>query len=215
MDATTAVGMLMGTTEGRIDPFPLYEAIRAEGPVVAVGDTMVVATGYAECDRLLRDPKLRVHDQAYMDEVWPGWDEHPSLLGIGTSILETNAPDHERVRRLMSGVFTPRRLARLREAIVRLATDLAEAMADRGEVVDFMAEFAYLLPVNVISEMLGIPEAARAWFRGIGNILTVTVEPIAIDFEVTDAASLELNAYFTKLIEERRATPREDQLGRE
>ena len=210
MDAATAFGTLMATPEGRADPYPLYEAIRAEGPVVLVGGGFVVATGYAECDRLLRDPRLRVHDTHWMDEAFPGWEAHPSMRGIGMSILETNAPDHERVRRLMSGVFTPRRLARLREAIVRLATDLAEAMADRGEVVDFMAEFAYLLPVNVISEMLGIPEADRSWFREIGNILTVTVEPLEIDFEVTDAASLELNAYFDKLIAERRATPRED-----
>src|SRR5215831_1685087 len=104
LDGATAFGLLMSTPEGRTDPYPLYEAIRAEGPVIRVGDTFVVATGYAECDRLLRDPRLRVHDTAWMDEAFPGWEEHPSMHGIGTSILEKNAPDHERVRRLMSGV---------------------------------------------------------------------------------------------------------------
>src|SRR5215475_3226141 len=166
--AADAFDMVLSTEAGRSDPYPLYEALRAGGPFVAIRPGMIAATGYAECDRLLREPRLLVHDSAYMDAAWPGWEQQSSLGWLSHSILETNPPDHGRVRRLISGVFTPRRLARMRDHVGRLAADLLEGMERRsadGSTVDFMAEFAYPLPVNVICELLGVPESDRAWFR--------------------------------------------------
>src|SRR5262245_53313119 len=85
--------MILSTEAGRSDPYPLYEALRADGPFVAIGPGMLAATGYAECDRLLREPRLLVHDSAYMDAAWPGWEQQSSLGWLSHSILETNPPD--------------------------------------------------------------------------------------------------------------------------
>ena len=114
MDAAEAFNALLGTEAGRADPYPLYEALRADGPTVAIAPLMIAVTGFAECDRVLREQRMLVHDAGYMDQMWPGWAEQSSLVAINHSILETNPPDHERVRRLISGVFTPRRLAAMR-----------------------------------------------------------------------------------------------------
>src|SRR5262245_55637418 len=101
----------------RADPYPQYETLRGFGPVVAADSSLVVALGYAECDAALRDPRFLVEDARYRDRVWPQWREHRSALLLAQSMLETNPPDHERMRRLVGGAFTPRRMAGLRDAV--------------------------------------------------------------------------------------------------
>jgi cytochrome P450 len=218
MDPAEAFADLVGTASGRADPYPLYEELRAAGPTVTVGapagsgPAVTVVTGYAEADRILREPRMLVHDPRYLDSVWPGWEHNSSLTAIGYSILQTNPPGHERVRRLVSGVFTPRRLGAMRKQVDRLASDLADGMARAAKdgPVDFMAAFAYLLPVNVICELLGVPESDREWFRPIAHDIAATVEPMNLDFDVANASTDELTAYFDRLIAARRAAPRED-----
>src|SRR5438477_11976601 len=108
--------------EARADPYPVYETLRAFGPVVPAAPDLVVVLGYAECDVVLRDPRFLVEDAGYRDRVWPRWREHRAAVLLSQSVLETNPPDHERMRRLVGGAFTPRRMAGLREA-VRVKTE--------------------------------------------------------------------------------------------
>ena len=58
---------------GRRDPYPWYERIREHGNLVAVKPGLQVAVGYAECNRVLREPQLRVQDAAAYDQIFPGW----------------------------------------------------------------------------------------------------------------------------------------------
>src|SRR5581483_3883312 len=99
------------------DPYPLYETLRGFGPVVAADPGLVALLGYAECDAALRDPAFLVEDAGYRDRVWPQWREHRAALLLSRSVLETNPPDHGRMRRLVSGAFTPRRTAALAESV--------------------------------------------------------------------------------------------------
>ena len=145
-----------------------------------LADGYVVAHGYAAVDRVLRDPAFLVEDVEFIQRIAPGWvDEHPSLELLGDSMLKVNPPDHERMRRLVTKAFTARRVAAMRESVERRAADLAERLAATagGEPVDFMAEFAYLLPVTVIADLLGVPEGDRPWFRPRATDLTVSLEP--------------------------------------
>lgn len=209
MNAIEAFNTAMGTPVGRLDPYPYFEVIRADGPVVRHSPSLLVVVGYPEVDQVLRDQRLRVHDTAYLHRVWPGGAEHPSIVAVMQSILRTNAPDHERVRRLVGASFTPRRLAALHGIVERLAADLADRLAEVAEdgVVDFMREFAYLLPVTVICELLGIPEADREWFRPLATAVVGSVEPMMADFAAADAASQTLSTYFVDLVAARRAKP--------
>ncbi|MCZ0983655.1 cytochrome P450 [Streptomyces diastatochromogenes] len=201
--------------EGRRDPYALYDALRAHGDVVPVKPGLMVAVGYTACSRALREPRLLVQDARSHDRLYPDWRSHSSLRGFTESVLYTNPPDHSRMRRLMSAGFTPRRVAALEPAIVRMTDRLLDRMADLGTggaPVDFMAEFAYRLPVAVIGAMLGVPDDDQIWFRDAVEDVTVALEGISRSSGLTaaDRAMDELSAYFAGLIEQRRAHPADD-----
>jgi cytochrome P450 len=174
---------------------------------------VVVAHGYDAVSGVLRDPAFLVTDAARLDQVFPLWREHPSL-GMD-AILNLNAPAHSRIRSLMTRVFTHRRVAGLEPAIARLTDVLLDEMAERGadgSPVEFMHDFAFLLPVTVICELLGIPEADRESFRPLIKDLAATLE-LGLDFSVLaagDVSAIRLREYFTDLAAERRSSPRDD-----
>ena len=202
-------------TPGRTDPYPRYEQLRAHGAVVPVRPGLTVVVGYAECDAGLRDGRLRVQDGASYDAIYPDWREHPALRGYIDSMLYRNAPDHARVRRLVSGGFTPRRVAALRPAIEQLTDRLLDRLAEAGgedAAIDFIAEFASRLPIAVISSLLGVPEQDQAWFRRIASDVTIALEGITSQTALTlaDEAMQDLSQYFLALIERRRPQPADD-----
>jgi cytochrome P450 len=201
--------------EGRQNPYPWYEAIRAHGNLVRIKQGLMVAVGYAEISRALRAPMLRVQDDKAYDVIHPGWRSHSSLRGYTNSMLYRNPPDHTRMRRLVSGGFTAARVAALRPAIERMTDRLLDRMAELGAggtPVDFIAEFASRLPIAVISELLGVPEADQRWFRRVASDLTIALEGITnvARLDVADAAMDELSEYFSALIDRRRRRPADD-----
>jgi cytochrome P450 len=198
---------------GEADPYPLYAELHELGDAATFGRRLVVAFSHAAVSEILRDPAYRVMDAARLDEVWPQWREHPSLFM--QSLLMSNSPEHERMRGLLAGTFTPRRVAQLQPAVERIVDRLIAAMARHGAggtPVDFMAEFAYRLPVTVICELLGVPEQDREAFRPVAKDLArgidVTEDPALI--EAADAAAVWLREYFGRLVAERAAEPRGD-----
>ena len=123
------------------------------------------------------------------------------------------------MRALIAQVFTPRRVAALRPAIEDAVGSLLDRLAAAGaggRPVDFMAEFAYQLPVTVICELLGVPAADRDRFRPLAADLTEVLELSGNSSDpgpATAAAARDLTRYFTALIAERRAGPRDDLIG--
>ncbi len=135
---------------------------------------------------MLRDPAFRVADADTWTTSFPGWHEQPVFAQGADWLLNLNGPDHARIRSLVARAFTARRIAGMEPAIIKMADDLLTAMADRGadgSPVEFMHDFAYLLPVTVICELIGIPEADRESFRPIARDL-------ARVFEFNDLATL-------------------------
>jgi cytochrome P450 len=203
----------IGTAEGRADPYPLYAALHEMGEAVEVAPSEVIVVGYEAINSVLRDPDFRTSDASRFDENFPGWRDNPVFVQGADWILNLNAPRHARIRSLIARAFTARRIAGLAPAITEMADQLLDGMADRG-TVEFMSDFAYLLPVTVICELIGIPESDREGFRPLAR-------DVAGVFEVTDAdtlpaindAATELLAYFTGLAANRRAHPRDDLLS--
>jgi cytochrome P450 len=149
----------------RIDPYPLYDRIRRRAPVVTGRLTMATARHGAtsailrsehmmvgiDADNvpwLLRKAFVRPDDGRIVGPVDP-----PSLLAV-------NPPDHTRYRRLVSKVFTPRAIAALEPQVARIADELLDELEGR-DVVDLVADYAGLLPVTVISQILGVPLSMR------------------------------------------------------
>jgi cytochrome P450 len=213
MDAIQIV-MELGTPAGRADPYPLYAALHELGEVVRLGPGAVVVVGYDANNAVLRDPCFKASDEATLDQTFPGWRSQPVFVQGADWLLNINGARHTRIRRLIARAFTVRRVAGLESAITTMADELLEAMADRGadgSAVEFMHDFAYLLPVTVICELLGIPEADRDGFRPVARDLAGVFEfddPGRLP--AINAAAVELLAYFTGLTARRRADPRDD-----
>ena len=204
----------LGTPDGRADPYPYYAALHELGEVVNLGPGAVVVVGYDAINSVLRDAGFRVSDEATFDREFPGWRENPVFVQGMDWILNLNAPRHSRIRSLIARAFTARRVAGLEPTIVSMADDLLDGMAERGadgSPVEFMHDFAYLLPVTVICELIGIPESDRESFRPIARDIAGVFElhdPATLP--AINAAAVELLAYFTGLAAERRANPRDD-----
>jgi cytochrome P450 len=200
------------TPEGKADPYPLYAALHDAGAAVRA-DTMVLVPGYDAANAVLRDPGFRLTDAARLDQVSPGWQDHPAWLG--DSLLSLNPPQHTRIRSLIAGAFTQRRVAGLEPAVTVITDQLIRQLAELGaggSAVEFMHDFAFLLPVTVICELIGIPEADRESFRPLATALVATIEPLSTpqQWAEADGAVVELTGYLAELAAARRAQPRDD-----
>jgi cytochrome P450 len=211
-----AIGILtaLGTPEGRADPYPHYADLHKLGEVVDTGMGQLLVVGYDAINLVLRDPGYRVSDPASFEQNFPGWQANPVFVQAADWILNLNAPEHSRIRSLIAKAFTARRVASLEAAIAKMAGELLDSIADRGadgSAVEFIYDFAYLLPVTVICELIGIPETDREGFRPLARDLAGVFELRDIEMLPTiNAAAAELLSYFTGLAAERRAEPRDD-----
>jgi pimeloyl-[acyl-carrier protein] synthase len=137
----------------------------------------------------------------------------PEIAGelLSKILLFMDAPDHIRLRGLISKAFTPRSIERLRPRIGQLTEELLAPLRDAGQF-DVINDFAFPLPVTVICELLGVPSEDRELFRQLTRDMAVI-----LDWDVTPAqfggaagAALNFAAYLVPLFEERRRAPRAD-----
>lgn len=199
----------------RRDPYPTLHEVRRLAPVLESAAGVWVLTRFDDCHAMLRHP-LGGKD-------WPGimlraglddWREHPSLAWGEVSLLFANPPQHTRLRRLVAKTFTPRTVERLKPAMAAMVDRLLDDFAEAGGG-DLMDALAFPLPVNVIGDLLGVPEADRAPFRdavraGTRTLeLTVTREDVAI----ADTATEWMQDYFHRLLAEKRRRPADDMLS--
>ncbi|WP_055602030.1 cytochrome P450 family protein [Streptomyces aureus] len=186
-----------------VHPYPYYAKLREAGPVHEVrmpdGFQFWLVVGHEEGRAALADPRLA---------------KSPHVIGvrapeediIGVHLLSADAPDHTRLRRLVTGEFTGRRVAALRPRIERLTADLVDAMEPAGRA-DLVDAFAYPLPITVICELLGVPPADRDTFRRWSTeLVTPTGEE---DFT---RSMVDFGAYLDALIEDKRAAGPADDL---
>jgi cytochrome P450 len=125
------------------------------------------------------------------------------------SFLAMDAPLHTRMRALVSKGFTPRRVMDLEPRIERLASEHLQRAIERGHF-DFVGDFAGLLPMDVISETVGVPREDRVELRRLADLLVHRNENVLdVPPEGVEAA-LALAGYFAEMIAERRTTPTDD-----
>jgi cytochrome P450 len=200
------------TLTGREDPYLRYAQLRTTAPVARASDGALVVTRYADCHAVVRDPRfVKAPVQGMLRLGYPDWEQHAGLRLLATSMLAANPPDHTRLRRLVSGAFTPRRVERLRPAVARLVTDLLAGVT--GDV-DFVGTFAFPLPVTVIGELLGVPEPDRAQFQGLVRDWTQLFEVVSREVvRQADAAAVTMRDYLADLVAARRRQPADDLLS--
>ena len=202
------------------DPYPMYARLRDESPVFRSTQLgLTLFTRHDDVRSLVLDARLaRTMDhvtdpQALVERRRAaGWDRLPNYSRyVRVNLLETEGPDHARVRRLVAAAFGPRRIRDLRDRIQKLVERLLEVHTPEGRM-DFVADLAAPLPVHVIAELLGWPEPERHRLRpwSAGLVRLYEKDHTSEDEERAEIAAGEFAAMLTHLAAERRAAPRDD-----
>jgi cytochrome P450 len=204
----------LASEPGRANPYPFYERLRPFGPYVTAADGSVIVSGYRAVSALLKDHRLgKAPERRLTAEGYPDWRERPSLRLMYTSLLMLNPPAHTRQRQLVSAAFTPRRVEGLRPAVERIVADLLDAL-DQRETTDFIAAFAFPLPVAVIGELLGIPASDWPTFQTLSRNWVAVLEdltPTVVDR--ADLAAAAISDYLADLARIRASQPRDDMVS--
>jgi cytochrome P450 len=198
------------------DPHRLYATLRVQRPVARVRTPMGlhvwVVTRYEDARAALADPRLS-KDGARFAAVLDRQAVAPARRAMFAEsltrhMLNSDPPDHTRLRKLVSRAFTVRAIARMRPRIEEIATGLADAMAVGPPEVDLLDEFAFPLPMSVIGELLGVPDGERDEFRTWSNTVLSAGAP-----EARASAAAAMARYLTALVEAKRAAPGDDMLS--
>jgi cytochrome P450 len=230
-------GATMFSAEFKERAFKAYAAMREKGPVAGVtlptGGPIWFVTRYAEAMALLKDDERFVNDpsNALTEEEYALLfqqatehltDEQQQMAAQTDEILRrhllgVDPPDHSRLRRLVAIPFTPKYIEGLRprvQAIADTLLDAVQARADetRRREMELIGDFAYPLPLTVISEMLGIPLADRDNFREWSQAAVSFTPDDRANPEVT-AKLIEFIAYLRRLVAEKRSNPGDDLLS--
>ncbi|WP_338677669.1 cytochrome P450 [Streptomyces sp. SCSIO 30461] len=199
------------------DPYPAYAELRAAGRVHWFEPTRQwLVPHYADVSALLRDRRLgRTYLHRFTHEEFgrpvPPAAHEPFHTLNDHGLLDLEAPDHTRIRRLVTKAFTPRTVQALEPTVRRLAAELVGRLVKQGGG-DLLAEVAEPLPVAVIAEMLGIPESDRPLLRPWSADICGMYELNPTDETAARAvrASVEFSGYLRGLIAERRKAPGDD-----
>ncbi|MER6223338.1 cytochrome P450 [Streptomyces sp900105755] len=199
------------------DPYPAYAELRARGRVQYFEPTdQWLVPHHADVSALLRDRRLgRTYQHRFGHEEFgrsaPAPEHEPFHTLNDHGMLDLEPPDHTRIRRLVSKAFTPRTVERLKPYVTRLAGELVDGLVRSGGG-DLLADVAEPLPVAVIAEMLGIPEADRAPLRPWSADICGMYELNPSEETAAKAvrASVEFSDYLRELIAERRKEPGDD-----
>jgi hypothetical protein len=195
--------------EFQSDPYPLYARLRAEAPVYRNDELGFWALSrYDDVAAGFRDHSAFSNSNGVMVEpsVWgPDASKYISFLGM-------DPPRHTRMRGLISRAFTPRRVAALEPWIREMAGRYLEAAVERGSF-DFMTDLAAALPLDVISELIGVPESDRAQVRRLVDQMLHREEGMRDVPPAAVEAGMSITEYYLSLIAARRRVPAEDLLS--
>ncbi|WP_236717974.1 cytochrome P450 [Actinoplanes sp. TFC3] len=148
------------------DPLTAYGQAREQSPVIKLMTPgfgfMWAVTRYDEAKAMLADPRLELNANTFLRPAVP---EH--CLQYMRTMTELDAPEHARLRRVVSPAFTARRAAQFRTRIDLIVGRLLDTLAER-EPVDLVTAFARPLPMEVICELVGIPAQDRPAWREYG-----------------------------------------------
>jgi cytochrome P450 len=199
------------------DPHAFYALLREEGPVheamLPMGTRAWVVTRYPDARAALSDARLSkdVERSSELMRQFRPTGEEPSDGGeMFRHMLNMDAPDHTRLRKLVTKAFTARRIEGLRPRVQEISDALIANMvanADAGPM-DLLDEFAFPLPITVISELIGVPDDARDDFRAWSNTMLQSGPR-----EEAQAAGLAMAQYLSGLMEAKRAEPTDDMLS--
>jgi cytochrome P450 len=197
------------------DPYPLYERLLAEQPVQAEEGLPIIVTSYNDVGAALRNPLLSTDDRhdSMLAAMQSGLPAELLSMQDRRSFLHLDPPDHTRLRRLVGRVLNTRRFEAARCVARQAAADLIDAAAGRAEL-ELVADFAYPLPLAVISSVLGLPldgDSGLPWWRS--QMCADFEAPAVVGGDCADfscMAQAQMIDRFDELIASKRQAPGDD-----
>lgn len=188
------------------DPYPTYRRLRDEQPLYRNdAQGFWVLSRHADVMAAFRDSeRFSSAEGVSIDPAASGPQAHRTM-----SFLAMDPPQHGRMRGLVARAFTPRRVAEMEDGIRALTVEHLLPALEGGEF-DFVADLAGKVPMDVISEMLGVPKADRTELRLKSDLLVHREEGVTDVPPAGVAAALDLVVYYAELIADRRANPGDD-----
>jgi cytochrome P450 len=188
------------------DPYPVYARLRAEAPVYrneefdfwALSRHEDVLAAFRNLDGFSNAQGVSIEPSAF------GPDAHRFM-----SFLALDPPRHTRMRSLVGKGFTPSKVAQMEDHMRTIALEHLEPALEQG-TFDFIADFAGKLPMDVISELVGVPRVDRAEVRRLADLVVHREDGL---FDVPPAgmdAAIGLVAYYQEMVDERRRSRRDD-----
>jgi hypothetical protein len=198
---------LLNLRPGRDDPYSIYEKMRHAGTLAPTWLGNWVTTNHRVCNSVLRDRRFGVRST----ELTPG----AAAVDFDLSFLDMDPPDHTRLRRLAQPAFSPKQMAGYRPRVEATVEGLLDRAA-RAEHFDVVSAFAAPLPIAVISDLMGVPDADADAFARHGAIIGSALDGIR---SLSHAAKLqrsraELTTLFENLFALRRREPADDVVSR-
>lgn len=206
--------------DGFVDsPYEQYAELRALDPVHR-SDLLHgwVVTRFDDVSRLLRDPSISsdIHNATPTPLTTMELDRLAEQARASRTVVLADDPDHARIRKLMADPFRPREIEKLRESITRRVHGALDQLREThgGDTVeiDLVADFAYPLPVQIFSAMLGVPEEDHPQFRHWAQCVARSIDPIMSpeERERSLAGLDEMYAYLEERADEKRKDPADD-----
>ncbi len=203
-------------------PYAFYGKLREQGSLSYIADFggmggAWIATNYDDALTILKDPRflkdarlLKERQDYFHSEQgsFQGEISWKNSLLWRRDMLLVDPPDHGRLRGLVSNVFTPRMIEQWRPRIQQIADELLDVVQEQ-RTIDVIADFAYPLPINVISDILGIPLQDRTLFRNWVQAIARPPEGQEQE-EAQTAAGEAFIDYLKALLAEKRTHPGDD-----
>ena len=202
------------------NPYPTYTRLREQNPIFHSEEFgLTFFTRYRDIANLLADKRLgrtmshvmspEEKGEKHRQENWQATPAYSRFVRV--NLLETEGPDHVRLRRMLAKAINARRIGGLRGRIELLVDELLDGVAEHKEI-DFIADLAVPLPVHVIAEMLGWPVEERHRLRPWSADIVRLYEKDHSDEDVlrAEAATEEFAGMLGELAKRRRSDPRDD-----
>ncbi|GEN53786.1 cytochrome P450 family protein [Halobacillus faecis] len=189
--------------------YPFYEELREGQPIFSMNSDGTnhswMITKYDHVKELLKSPSF-IKDQSKFFSTSQDTEQNEFNI-FQNMMLDVDPPDHTRLRRLVQPYFNPKTIKQLEPRIREIADDLLNQMKQKETTVDLIDDYAFPLPIIVISEMLGVPAEDRDKFRTWSNTIVSASNEMDPDF-MDDVEAF--TTYLTELFEQRKAEPQDD-----
>ncbi|QBF32802.1 cytochrome P450 [Thalassococcus sp. S3] len=187
------------------DPFPFYDQLLAETPVLPQPDGSVLLSSHADLEAVYKDTTRFISDKRAAFRPKFG-DGTPLFEHHTTSLVFNDPPLHTRVRRIMTSALTPRAIQRMEPGLIETVDHLLGGLATHCDLIE---DFASVIPIQIIGNLLDVPMEERGPLRNWSLAILGALEPRLTETQLAAGhrAVTEFKDYLSQLIARRRAEP--------